>query len=317
MSARQNDERKPLLFEVIIPTYNNLAGLQRTLSALEAQTLRQFRVHICVDGSTDGTTEWLAEQSLGFQHLVHHHPGRENRGRNATRNLALPHLEAEFLALIDSDLVPVDNWLAAYYAMFQAHDGWCSSGGAMHFTDADTNAWARYYMTRGRMKYGHGEQAPFQYFTTGNIALPTRCFVELGGQDAEMRTYGGGDTEFAYRLHKHFQLPLYMNHRASASGVMGKSLAKVWGQMEEMGRLNLRHIRQKHPEFTEVYRVDLLFGSSLKARLVQLALSRPVERMVSALLPLSSGWLERRLIHYKTLYHLRRGYVADDSPKPT
>ncbi|MFW5658859.1 MAG: glycosyltransferase family 2 protein [Bacteroidota bacterium] len=310
MSAPPQDAHDGLLFELIIPTYNNLPGLQRTLEALERQTLRQFRVHICVDGSTDGTFEWLEEQTFNFAHQVHHHPNRANRGRNATRNLALPHLEAEFLALIDSDLVPVDDWLAAHLEMLCAHNGWCASGGAMHFTDAHTNAWARYYMTRGRMKYAHAEQAPFQYFTTGNIALPTRCFVALGGQDAEMRTYGGGDTEFAYRLHKHFQLPLYMNHQASASGVMGKSLAKVWQQMEEMGQLNLRHIRQKHPEFTEVYRVDLLLGSSLKARLIQLALSRPFERIVSMLLPVSGGWLERRLIHYKTLFHLRKGYLS-------
>ena len=242
--------------------------------------------------------------------MVHHHPNQENRGRNATRNLAIPHLQAQYLALIDSDLVPVDDWLSAHLEMFEQHSGWCASGGAMSFTDAATNAWARYYMTRGRMKYQHGEQTPFQYFTTGNIALPTRCFVALGGQDAEMRTYGGGDTEFAYRLHKRFQLPLFMNHKAGASGEMGKSLEKVWQQMEEMGRLNLHHIRKKHPEFTEVYRVDLLFGDSLNARLVQIALSRPIERVVTALLAISSGWLERRLIHYKTLYHLRKGYLS-------
>lgn len=298
----------PPLVEVIVPTYNNLARLRKTLEALELQTYRDFEVFVCVDGSTDGTFEWLERAEMNFPLRVLHHPGKVNRGRNATRNLALPYLRGRYLALIDSDLVPVPQWLDAHKRMLDRFEGWCASGGLMNFTDAPRNRWAAYYMTRGRAKYSHGQETPYQYFTTGNIALPTQCFTELGGQDPEMRTYGGGDTEFAYRLHKAFRLPVIQNEEAAASGRMEKSLNKVWRQMEEMGALNLRHIRRKHPEFTKVYRTDLLLGRSTRARLFQLLLSAPVCAVVNALLPISSGALQRRMIHYKVLYHLRKGY---------
>jgi len=47
------------LFSVIIPTYNRLALLQRTLDSVWAQRFTDFEVAVVDDGSTDGPAEWL------------------------------------------------------------------------------------------------------------------------------------------------------------------------------------------------------------------------------------------------------------------
>lgn len=43
------------LFDIIIPTYNNYEELKNCLVAFEHQTIKNFRVFVCIDGSTDET----------------------------------------------------------------------------------------------------------------------------------------------------------------------------------------------------------------------------------------------------------------------
>lgn len=306
---------KPPFFDLILPTYNNLLGLRACFNGLAQQTFMDFRVLVCIDGSTDGTHPWVWEhrEDYRFEILLLQHPDRANHGRNAARNLALPHLVAPYLVTLDTDLVPVPELLAEHKTMLERHNGWVASAGKVGFTDRNTSPWARYQHARGKAKSAHGAPVAFNYLTTGNLALPTRVFVELGGQDPTMRTYGGGDTEFAYRVHKAFQLPVVFNAKAAAWGRLDKSLARGLAQMREFGAINLRYIRQKHPEFNELYRQDLLVGKSLKARLFQLLLSRPVTAFVSRLRPLTRGRLEILLIHLVAVANIRRGFLQGES----
>ena len=93
-----------MLFSAIIPTYNNLKELQGCLQALDAISEGDLEVHVCVDGSTDGTEDWLHSSTFSFPLHVHFHPNKENQGRSATRNLALPHLNGKFILFLDSDM---------------------------------------------------------------------------------------------------------------------------------------------------------------------------------------------------------------------
>ena len=86
------------LFSVIIPTYNRLALLQRTLDSVWAQRFRDFEVAVVDDGSTDGTAEWLDLHGRGTRVLK-----QTNRGPGAARNLGASQAEGEYLAFLDSD----------------------------------------------------------------------------------------------------------------------------------------------------------------------------------------------------------------------
>jgi glycosyltransferase involved in cell wall biosynthesis len=101
---------------VIIPTYNNLPELRQCLKALSQQTYTDFVAYVCVDGSTDGTLEYLSSQPYEFVKVLTHPDGR-NHGRNAARNLALPYLhQHRWVAFLDSDSIPLPNWLEAFCA---------------------------------------------------------------------------------------------------------------------------------------------------------------------------------------------------------
>jgi glycosyltransferase involved in cell wall biosynthesis len=293
--------------------------LQAALAGLAAQTRHDFRVWVCIDGSTDGTQTWAAHPpAYPFSVAFLEHPGGQNLGRNATRNLALPHLQAPITVMLDTDLVPVPTLLQAHWDLLQVHHFQAISAGKVWFTNAETNLWAHYQNQRGKAKFAHAAQLPFQYLTTGNLAMPTAAFVQVGGQDPAMRSWGGGDTEFAWRVWQAFRLPLFYNQLAVAAGDMDKSLHKALAQHRAFGADNFVYIRHKHPAFTSVFRADLLTGTSIKAHLLQFMLAKPFRKMSEIALrwPLPRK-LQIGLVHYLTIANIRAGWCDYLHARPT
>ena len=204
--------------DVIIPTYNNPEELERCLRGFCYQTFEDFRLLICIDGSFEKTDPVLHSSEFPFPLEILKHPEGERRGRNATRNLAIPHLKASILVTLDSDMVPDVTLLEHHFQLISEKD--CVSLGQVVYANRDTNSWADYIQTRGMNKYRNREVLPPYYLTTGNAAMPARYFIELGGQDASMIHYGGGDTEFAYRLNRAFNPPVIFNAKAVAFSVI-------------------------------------------------------------------------------------------------
>ena len=259
--------------DIIIPTYNNCEELQLCLKGFEQQSFNDFRIIVCVDGSTDNTIDYLQifKGHSKVDLLVVHHADGLNHGRNATRNLALPHLNSDFLLLCDSDAIPRSNFVQCHFDVLSIKE--CISVGDLEYSNANSNLWAAYLHTRGKRKYSPNDEVPFHYATTGNMGLKTEWFISLGGQDEAMRTYGGGDTEFAYRLRKQYNAPVIYNRSAIADSTMTKTIEFALNQMEEFGRINLPYIRKKHPNFNEIYKVGLLDGTDVKSRLFRLLLN--------------------------------------------
>ena len=260
------------LLDIILPTYNNRIELFECLKGFEVQTIQDFRLIVCIDGSTDGThaalEQYCAKTDLNI--LVVQHVDGNNHGRNATRNLALPHVNASYVVFLDTDAVPAPDFLQQHLLILQQQE--CISAGDLIYVNADSNRWAAYLHTRGKKRFPHNVLIPFQYITTGNLAMPLRYFVEIGGQDSAMRTYGGGDTEFAYRLHTHFSPQVFHAQKAIAYSIMQKSVSDALNQMEEFGSGNLRYIRSKHPDYTEIFKMGLILGESFYSKLIRIAL---------------------------------------------
>ena len=47
---------------IIIPNYNGLSFMEPCFEALEAQTMKDFKILVVDNGSTDGSVEWLKER---------------------------------------------------------------------------------------------------------------------------------------------------------------------------------------------------------------------------------------------------------------
>ena len=294
------------MIDVILPTYNNLNELKACLDGFSKQTLPDFRILCCVDGSTDGTMEYLHNERFPFKLKTITHPDGKRHGRNPTRNLALGHLDSDFLILLDSDLVPDPDFVLNHLSFLRKKE--CISLGNVIYQNTKQDVLADYIQSRARTKFHAGDMLPVKFFNTQNVAMKTRFFIESGGQDASMTTYGGGDIEFGIRLEKMFGLPIFYHPAALAIGEVNKSLDQVLKQMEEFGAINLKVLRKKHPEYRDIYQVKRLESNRLGDRFIRLMLRPWIAKMIRRSVEQAPGSLRRKMIQYLMFYHLTLGY---------
>lgn len=159
----KREERKPAV-SVVVPVFNAVATVGRTLSALRAQTVGSddFEVLVVDGNSTDGTLELLAAAQPDIRVL--HNPQREPA---SGRNLGVSHARADVIAFTDADCEPDPGWLA---------------GGLQ--------AVARTAIVQGRVM-PQGPQGPFDrslavtseygLYETANLFVRREVFDEVGG----------------------------------------------------------------------------------------------------------------------------------------
>lgn len=87
---------------VIVPTYNRLVTLGRTLDSIYAQSRQADEVCVVDDGSIDGTEELVRRQYPGAIYIK-----QENTGVSAARNRGVEATTSSHIAFLDSD----DEWL--------------------------------------------------------------------------------------------------------------------------------------------------------------------------------------------------------------
>jgi glycosyltransferase involved in cell wall biosynthesis len=94
------------LVSVIIPTYNRRAWIEECLDSILEQTYQNIETIVVDDRSTDGTVEWLKEQTKYAR--VRLHVQEQNGGASIARNTAIEMARGDLLVFIDSDdkLVP-------------------------------------------------------------------------------------------------------------------------------------------------------------------------------------------------------------------
>ena len=105
----------PIRASVVIPTYQRRDSVRQALEALARQTLppEEFEVVISIDGSDDGTRELLEAFRTPFPLVVLWQP---NRGRAAACNAGLRASQGALLVLLDDDMEPAPEFLAAHLA---------------------------------------------------------------------------------------------------------------------------------------------------------------------------------------------------------
>ena len=103
------NQNSPRVIDVVIPAFNALPLVGKTVTALLEQRLPTgFSLTITVvdDGSSDGTGDYL-EEHFGDRILVLRHD--PNRGRSAACNTGAERGAGEFLLFLDSDCVPANQ----------------------------------------------------------------------------------------------------------------------------------------------------------------------------------------------------------------
>lgn len=92
------------LVTVVIPVYNRAAMVLEAVRSVFATEYRQLEVIVVNDGSTDNTRQVVEHLQAEFSGLwLLEHPGAQNRGVSASRNLGLSKATGEYVCFLDSD----------------------------------------------------------------------------------------------------------------------------------------------------------------------------------------------------------------------
>ena len=99
--------------------------LVEAVESVLAQTSPHWELLLCDDGSTDRSSEISRDYARRHPDRIHYleHPGHENRGMSATRNLGLAHARGEFVAFLDGDDVWLPDKLARQVELLDRNPG--------------------------------------------------------------------------------------------------------------------------------------------------------------------------------------------------
>jgi glycosyltransferase involved in cell wall biosynthesis len=190
-----------VFFSIVIPTYNRRRILEKSLTALEHQQLRDNKVNgyevvVVDDGSTDGTQEWLAASTDELSHVRWF--SQSHQGPAAARNLGVKQAKGETIIFIDSDLVVSEQFL-------QAHADALVEGEKQHKSDRLFT----YGLVINTCNFDNPTAEPYKltdysaaYFATGNVAIARKWLDRAGLFDTRFQLYGWEDLELGIRLKK-------------------------------------------------------------------------------------------------------------------
>jgi glycosyltransferase involved in cell wall biosynthesis len=106
-----------------MPFYNAECFLEEAVESVLAQTYSDWELLLVDDGSTDGSAAIARRHADRILSKIRclEHPGHENRGLSATRNLGIASAHGEFLAFLDADDVWFPQKLEQQAAILEAH----------------------------------------------------------------------------------------------------------------------------------------------------------------------------------------------------
>lgn len=179
---------------VVVPAFDEAAGIGATLDALAAQRDRDFRLVVVDNASTDGTGEVVRRFAAAHPWMPVEVIGEEQRGTGAAADTGMRHAAATgatHLARTDADCLPAPDWTARVRAAF---DGGLElvAGRLLPRRDEGVPAWQRGVLVGavalasafGRYRAGNrvpGARGPYVMAPGCNMAIIASLYARAGG----------------------------------------------------------------------------------------------------------------------------------------
>ncbi|MBW0132381.1 glycosyltransferase [Pseudonocardia oceani] len=173
---------------VVVPAFDEAAGIGATLDALAAQQDRDFRLVVVDNASTDGTADVVRAHPLPVEVVV-----EPQRGTGAAADTGMRWAiaaGATHLARTDADCLPAPDWTARVKAAFAELD--LVAGRLLPRRDEGLPAWQRGVLVGavgvagmfGRFRPGNrvaGALGPYVMSAGCNTAITAELYERAGG----------------------------------------------------------------------------------------------------------------------------------------
>lgn len=233
---------------VCICTFRRPVLLRRLLEALaRQQTDGQFTFSsVIVDNDQSGSARPLADEFTGPYGIVDAYEIETERNFAVVRNHVVRLARGQFVAFIDDDEKPVENWLRDLHAALRRFNADGVLGPVRPYFDSEPPAW----ITRGKLcdRSAHptGMELDWRQTRSGNVLLKRDMF-ESGLQfDPAFRT-GGEDVDFFKRAMKAGRRFVWCEEAAAYELVSPERCRKSYFLKRALlqGRISLKYAAEK------------------------------------------------------------------------
>lgn len=187
---------------ICICTYQRAAMLQRLLETLEKQDTRgQFTFSIVVaDNDAARSAEPVVTAFSQRSHLETLYRSQPVKNIALTRNATLAAAKGDFIAFIDDDEFPADDWLSQLLTTCLNHDVAGVLGPVRPHFESTPPAW----LTKGRFcdrpVHPTGQRLQFSQCRTGNVLFRRKVIADLAEPFRPQFGSGGEDVDFFQRM---------------------------------------------------------------------------------------------------------------------
>jgi len=210
---------------VIVLAHNQLPYTRACLDSLLDTRDVRLEVVAIDNGSTDGTSDWLAGRRSAFARrgmALHVLRNEENIGCSTARNQGVERADADYCAFMDNDVVAADPaWAGGLVAAIERAGGRALAGPKLVYPMPPHRIQcAGVGISRsGRVQFrGRGQardEAEFneprecQALISACLVFPRRLYAEIGGLDEAFDPIEYEDLDFCYRARAHGYRVLY------------------------------------------------------------------------------------------------------------
>lgn len=205
---------------VIIPTFNGKGKINNILSSLEKQTFKNFEVIVVIDGSTDGTYDFLKGREWKLFNLILLQ--QENKGRSGARNAGAKLAVGDYLIFFDDDVIVHEEIVYRYVSLFEKGLYVTIVGTLMPILSAEKSDFQEYCQHLNN-RWGQTicvGRLESPYITACNFGIKHSFFNKMGGFDDRLND--AEDFDLAVRIFEadnsiYFDNQLIVYHRLQDS----------------------------------------------------------------------------------------------------
>lgn len=219
-STAETRSHQPFI-SVIIPVYNDPAGVRATLQSVVDQTYSEtsYEVLVVDNGSEDGTKSVIQSFEERYPERVSLLVETDTQSPAAARNKGIRHAEGSIFAFVDADMTVEQTWLElATESLSESGSDYIGCAIENRIPEGEETYIAKHDKIFGYDTRKSIENA--QFAGTGGLVVHKRIFDAVGPFDDAL--VFGADKEFGNRVYdagfeQHFEPKITMYHPARTS----------------------------------------------------------------------------------------------------